>query len=198
MSFTPGPPYPSEDLPRVLKEIYKFSGGQYESFLIEKLLHGQDPGAPQWGPFVQNLSDLAAIPASGLQDNDCRIVVSQGSVYRWDPLNESTADGFLLIASVTQPLEGRWELIIQSSSEISGNTAILENGKIIANEIPTFSYQQTAPSTAWTVVHNLNRYPDVTVTDENGIKVWTGVNYLDANTIVITGDFPFTGWVYLN
>lgn len=68
---------------------------------------------------------------------------------------------------------------------------------ISAKQIPTVAYDQTVPSDAWTVQHNLGRFPSVTVVDSAGTTVMGDVQYLDENNISIGFSSPFTGKVYL-
>lgn len=57
--------------------------------------------------------------------------------------------------------------------------------------------QQVALAT-WTIAHNLQRYPSITVTDNSGRVVAPDISYVDGNIIQITHSSPLTGWAYLN
>ena len=56
---------------------------------------------------------------------------------------------------------------------------------------------QTTASTKWVLTHNLNKYPEVTIYDVNGVQVETNYNYVDLNNIEIFFSVPMTGQVYL-
>ena len=56
-----------------------------------------------------------------------------------------------------------------------------------------FHHVQSTASTVWNVAHNLNKYPVVTVSDENGNKVEVDYQYIDTNNVRITSVFPTKG-----
>ena len=70
----------------------------------------------------------------------------------------------------------------------------------LSNIIPDkyYKYNQSLPSTVWTVNHNLNKYPSVTVVDSAGTIVEGAINYVDVNNLTITFSYQFTGSVDLN
>jgi hypothetical protein len=191
---------PREDLAITITEEPQFSGGEYKVFWVDDTQsYGSNPKAPHWGPLVANLTELINLPADLLVQNDCRIVKSTGSVYRWDNKSNITVDGTRYLASLSQPLVGRWILTLTSDEAVlNGEEVVLEGGKIVGSQIPTFIWTQTAPQSQWTVAHNLNRFPSVVVCDETNTQVLAGVAYLDANTVVVSANFPFTGFAYLN
>jgi hypothetical protein len=54
------------------------------------------------------------------------------------------------------------------------------------------------PATVWTVVHNMNRRPSITVVDSSFAVVIGQMDYIDNNTVTITFSAPFSGKAYLN
>ncbi len=50
----------------------------------------------------------------------------------------------------------------------------------------TYTHSQTSSSNTWTVTHNLNRYPSVTVVDTGGTILTAAVTYNSANQLTIT------------
>ena len=62
----------------------------------------------------------------------------------------------------------------------------------------TFIFEQERASDTWTIQHNLNKYPSVTVVDSAGSTVVGDVQYLNENFIIITFNGAFSGTVYLN
>ena len=62
----------------------------------------------------------------------------------------------------------------------------------------TYQHHQDTPLAVWTIAHNLNRYPAVTVTDHLGRVVVGDVEFLDANVVRITHGDPIIGYAYLN
>ena len=61
-----------------------------------------------------------------------------------------------------------------------------------------FTYLQAAAAVVWTVPHNLNRYPSVTVTDNLANVVMADVAYIDANVVQITHRSAEVGSAYFN
>lgn len=59
-----------------------------------------------------------------------------------------------------------------------------------------FEYQQLLPSQVWTIAHNLNKYPSVTVTDHLKNVVVSDVTYVDQNTLQIKHGIPLIGFTY--
>lgn len=62
----------------------------------------------------------------------------------------------------------------------------------------TFTHIQIAPSKIWSINHNLNKRPSVTIVDSAGSVVIGDVQYIDDNNIKITFSSAFSGNVYLN
>lgn len=62
----------------------------------------------------------------------------------------------------------------------------------------TFVFVQTNASDIWTINHNLNKYPSVTVVDSAGSLAVGAVTYVDANNIILNFGAPFSGQAFLN
>lgn len=74
----------------------------------------------------------------------------------------------------------------------SGNTpAPVEGDK-------TYVFTQQTASNRWTVNHNLNKYPSVTVVDSGNNVVVGEVEYLSTNALTITFNSAFSGKAYMN
>jgi hypothetical protein len=65
-------------------------------------------------------------------------------------------------------------------------------------EVETYIHFQSVPSIVWTVAHNKDKYPSVTVVDSTGRVVFGQVDYIDKNVIQITFSAAFSGKAYLN
>ena len=61
-----------------------------------------------------------------------------------------------------------------------------------------YTHTQSIASDTWTVNHNLNTYPSITVVDDLGNKLYANEKYIDENTIEIKFSQNLTGKVYLN
>lgn len=64
--------------------------------------------------------------------------------------------------------------------------------------VTSFVYEQVSPSTTWSINHNLNYFPNVTVVDSGGSDVVGSISYVDQDNLVITFSTPFGGKAYLS
>lgn len=62
----------------------------------------------------------------------------------------------------------------------------------------TYTFSQIIPSSTWTIEHNLERHPSVTVVDSSGNMVMGETFYDNNNNITLTFAAPFAGKAYLN
>jgi hypothetical protein len=67
-----------------------------------------------------------------------------------------------------------------------------------ANAHGTYTHTQTSSSATWTITHNLNCFPSVTVVDSAGSVVVGDVVYISANVVSVTFVAAFGGKAYLN
>jgi hypothetical protein len=61
-----------------------------------------------------------------------------------------------------------------------------------------FMFTQGAPAAVWTIVHNLNKHPSVTVVDSSNSEIEGDVVYNNSNELKITFSGAFSGVAYLN
>ena len=61
-----------------------------------------------------------------------------------------------------------------------------------------FVYTQVSPSAVWTVTHNLNKYPSVTVVDSADNTVYGEVEYNSLNQVTLTFAGGFSGKAFFN
>lgn len=59
-------------------------------------------------------------------------------------------------------------------------------------------FTQHVAAAEWTIVHNLNKYPSVTVVDSAGTIITGDVTYLSNDSLKINFQAPFSGTAYLN
>lgn len=62
----------------------------------------------------------------------------------------------------------------------------------------TYVHDQQIASTAWTIVHSLNKYPNISIVSSSGDVVYGNVAYTNPNQCVITFSAAFSGKVYCN
>jgi hypothetical protein len=109
-----------------------------------------------------------------------------GAVGATGPTGPTGPQGASIVSST---ITNTGELLLGLSN---GNT--LDAGTLLAPA--TFS--QSSAATTWTINHNLNRHPAVTVVDSAGTLVDGDVQYSNANTIVVSFSAAFAGNAYLN
>lgn len=61
-----------------------------------------------------------------------------------------------------------------------------------------YTHTQAIASTTWTIAHNLNKHPSVTVIDSGGSYMITDITYTNTNTLVLTFLAAVGGIAYLN
>lgn len=62
----------------------------------------------------------------------------------------------------------------------------------------TFVFTQQAPASEWTITHNLNKFPAVTIVDSAESVVYGEIQYLTNNSVKISFTAEFSGKAYLN
>ena len=65
-------------------------------------------------------------------------------------------------------------------------------------EDKTFVFTQGAPAVQWTVQHNLNKFPSITVIDTANTVVTGEYVYIDSNNVTLNFSAGFAGKAYLN
>jgi hypothetical protein len=61
-----------------------------------------------------------------------------------------------------------------------------------------FVFNQAVPSTTWYIVHNLNKFPSVTVVNINNVTMYGDVKYINENELQIDFSAGFSGKAYIN
>lgn len=61
-----------------------------------------------------------------------------------------------------------------------------------------YVHTQSVPSTTWTVNHNMGKNPSVSIVNSSGEQVFSDVDHISVNQLVITFSFPFAGIAYMN
>lgn len=70
-------------------------------------------------------------------------------------------------------------------------------GKFV-NKDWNYVHTQSDPSSTWSVNHNLNKYPAVSIVDTAGTEVEGNVTHTGPNGLTITFSAPFSGKAYIN
>ena len=95
-----------------------------------------------------------------------------------------------------------WESQPAYGIEIPNITTIVDPADIIIRDIEfpavAFAHTQGVSSNSWTIVHNLNFYPNVTVIDSSGTVVEGEILYISTNSLIVTFSGAFSGKAYLS
>jgi hypothetical protein len=62
----------------------------------------------------------------------------------------------------------------------------------------TYVFVQSVPATTWTITHNLNKYPSVSVVNINNVVMYGEITYLSPNQLQIEFSAGFSGKAYMN
>lgn len=62
----------------------------------------------------------------------------------------------------------------------------------------TYIHEQAAASAVWEIVHNLGKYPSVTLVDSAGTQFYAEVEYNSLNQCTVYMNSAFKGRAYLN
>lgn len=84
----------------------------------------------------------------------------------------------------------------------NGNTVVSNPAAVGSNTSSggdkSFTHNQSAPATTWTINHNLGKNPSVSVVDSAGTQVFGSVNYVTLNQLTVHFSVAFSGTAYLN
>ena len=94
--------------------------------------------------------------------------------------------------STTPPLTIR--VAAQGPAGPQGSTGI--QGPI--GNSPTTIVSQSTPSTLWTIVHNLGKFPSVVTVDTTNRLIEGEVEYVNANSLTVAFNVAEAGSAYLN
>lgn len=86
-------------------------------------------------------------------------------------------------------------LATKTYSAVSVADYLFGTGRFAAT---TYTHTQGTASTTWTITHNLERFPSITVIDTGGNQIFAQAQFIDENQIILTFSSAFTGKAYLN
>lgn len=89
--------------------------------------------------------------------------------------------------------------LVRPDVTVSGATApkIVVGGAGGSGDVH-YVFPQDVPSALWTITHNLNKKPSVTVVSSADTVMYGDITYLNTNKLTITFSAPFSGKAYLN
>jgi len=85
-----------------------------------------------------------------------------------------------------------------SVKAVSNSTTISVAGFSAALVDKNYVHQQSSASATWTITHNLNKRPSVSVVDSAGTQIICEVRYDSDNQVTLTFDDSTAGEAYLN
>lgn len=110
-----------------------------------------------------------------------------------------TGAGVPLAISISQTGVKILGLLDLGSGTVTGlDGSAITTGTVNPARLPKYTHNQSVPSATWTITHNLNFHPSVTVVDSGGTTVYGNVTYVDSNSIVVVFTSGFAGIAYLN
>lgn len=86
---------------------------------------------------------------------------------------------------------------LQNPAELEILVELPGAGEVVF-DVNTYTYIQSFPASVWTIPHNLNAYPSVSVVDNSNNVLVCNVNYIDENIVQVTHGYPLIGRAYLN
>jgi len=97
-------------------------------------------------------------------------------------------------------LEDRDLLLISDLSSEKNLTKRVELGELTTyiNSSNTFTFTQGSPATVWNVQHDLEKFPSVSVINNNNIVIYGQIDYINNKKLTITFSAALTGKAYLN
>lgn len=81
-----------------------------------------------------------------------------------------------------------------SSSSVALTGTVTANGE----SLTSYTHNQTTSAVSWTINHNMNKKPSVTVVDSANTYVLGEVEYLDSNSLTVSFKNAFKGKAHLN
>lgn len=99
--------------------------------------------------------------------------------------------------SIDQPMVEKTH-IPTKTSELENDAGFITEEDVPSISDKTYIHDQLLPSNTWTVIHNLGKYPAVTVTDSSGNTVVGDIKYESLNKVTISFTSAFAGKAFLN
>lgn len=149
-------------------------------------------------------------------------VTLNGAVFGFRSFADTVGIGNKTYYGIIDNVSGQWEIgigtivdastlsrdyVFQSTDGVT-HVSFAEKKKVVIIDVPavlrvtasmlSFTYNQTSPSSSWTIHHNLNRFVSVTVIDSANTEIEGEVVYIDENTVQANFSVPFSGTAYCN
>ena len=142
--------------------------------------------------------------ASGYNSSDAGIVVYDTTLkllYAWDG-NEWDQMGIsqTQIAQIEEAFNKTVVDINITADNENRTITLVYRDTLSIQETFKFSHihNQTVSSSTWSITHNLNKYPSVSIVDSSNAEVIGEVEHTNANSLTVKFSAPFSGKAFLN
>jgi hypothetical protein len=110
-----------------------------------------------------------------------------------------TSDTTFIDMTPTTPTTGNVELTASlSATGTPDNTKFLRGDNVWARETFSVDFTQGTPSSNWDIQHDMDKFPSVTVVNNNNVVMYGNITYVDKNNLTINFSAGFSGKAYLN
>jgi hypothetical protein len=110
-----------------------------------------------------------------------------------------TSDTTFIDMTPTTPTTGNVEITASlSATGTPDNTKFLRGDNVWARANETYTFAQASASVVWTVQHDLDKFPSVTMVLSTGQKGYGDIVYIDENNLTITFASAESGKAYMN
>jgi len=114
------------------------------------------------------------------------------AIYLWTSSTQNVLEPLFYDISLTY-ISGTGDLIAGEDYLIS-----LLRYDVAGDSDKTFVFTQAVPNIVWNITHNLDKYPSVSVVNNNNIIINGEVTYIDKNNVELNFSAGFAGKAYLN
>jgi hypothetical protein len=142
--------------------------------------------------------------ASGYNSNDAGIIVYDTTLkllYAWDG-NEWDQMGIsqTQIAQIEEAFNKTVVDINITADNENRTITLVYRDTLSIQETFKFSHihNQTVSSSTWSITHNLNKFPSVSIVDSSNAEVIGEVEHINANSLTVKFSAPFSGKAFLN
>ena len=142
--------------------------------------------------------------ASGYNSGDAGVVVYDTTLHllyawdgnQWDQMSVSQEQ----ITEIEEAFN-KTVVAIDITSDTQNRTITLTyRDNLSIQDTYKFSHihNQTVSSSTWSITHNLNKYPSVSIVDSSNEEVIGEVEHINANSLTVKFSAPFSGKAFLN
>lgn len=148
----------------------------------------------QAGTYLERKDSTVTVGNKQNQDESVVLVAKDASVTIHDPQTKNNYTVFTE-ERAREELDKKQDKLPQY---VPGKALINDGTNVFWGYPETFIFEQAEVTKVWTIVHDMNKYPSVTVVDSGNNEVVGDVIYIDKNNLKIQFAFAFSGKVYLN